>query len=109
MPHQSVPALGAAFGMPGWLAALAALALLAILALVAGLARSVLRRTDQADLPEVLLGLSHVVSSLCGLLPWGRPYSAPALSKPPEPTLTPTVVLLRAEPAVRPVGNRSAR
>ncbi|MGW0694959.1 hypothetical protein [Streptomyces sp. NPDC002738] len=95
--------------MPVWLAALAALVLLAILALVAGLARSVLRRTDQADLPEVLLGLSHVVSSLCGLLPWGRPYSAPALTKPPKPALTPTVVLLRAESAVRPVGNRSAR
>ncbi|MEU5157751.1 MULTISPECIES: hypothetical protein [Actinomycetes] len=96
---------GAAFGVPVWLAALCALVLLAVLALIAGIACVVFRRAEQGELPNALLGLSHVISALCGLLPWGRPATPPALPEPscpePESPAPATVVLVRGEPAGR--------
>jgi hypothetical protein len=91
------------FGVPASLALLAAVVLVPILLLVAAMAWVALRRVDGDDLPAVLLGLAHVISALCGLLPWGRPTPPPALPHPPagqaEPSASPTVVLLRAEPS----------
>ncbi|ANB03965.1 hypothetical protein SAM40697_6924 [Streptomyces ambofaciens] len=90
-------------GVPGSLALLAAVVLVPILLLVAAVAWVALRRVDRADLPVALLGLAHVISALCGLLPWGRPTPPPALPQPaaddPEPpAAAPTVVLVRPEP-----------
>lgn len=94
---------GAAFGVPFGLAMLAVIALFAVLLVVAYLASVVVRQADRADLPAVLLGLSHVISSLSGLLPWGRPTSLPGLpeSSPQEQIPAPTVVLVRHEPELR--------
>lgn len=94
----------AAFDMPVWLAACGLAALLAVLVLVGTLMVLTLRRADQRDLPQVLLGLSHVVSSLCGLLPWGRPTPPPGLPEvqpSPEPgrPAMPSLILMQAEPA----------
>lgn len=97
----SVLSPGAVFGVPASLAVCAAAVLVAILLLVAAVAWVVLRRVDRADLPVVLLGLAHVISALCGLLPWGRPTPPPALPQQAtgsaEPPGSPTVVLMRAE------------
>ncbi|WKX23654.1 hypothetical protein [Streptomyces sp. HUAS CX7] len=102
----------AVFGVPGSLALLAAVVLVPILLLVASVAFFALRRVDRADLPVALLGLAHVISALCGLLPWGRPTPPPALPHPasddPEPpTATPTVVLVRPEPTPPAVAHRA--
>ncbi|MFD8005225.1 hypothetical protein [Streptomyces mirabilis] len=94
---------GTVFGAPVSLALCAAAVLVVILLLVAAVAWIALRRADRADLPVVLLGLAHVISALCGLLPWGRPAQPPALPQrstgEPEPPAGPTVVLMRAEPS----------
>ncbi|MFF8097929.1 hypothetical protein [Streptomyces sp. NPDC016675] len=101
----------AVFGVPGSLALLAAVVLLPILLLVAGVAFFALRRVDRAQMPVALLGLAHVISALCGLLPWGRPAPPPALPEPaaddPEPAVAaPTVVLVRPEPTAPAVVRR---
>ncbi|MFF8572728.1 hypothetical protein ACF07F_24980 [Streptomyces sp. NPDC015237] len=98
--------------MPGSLALLAAVVLVPILLLVAAVAWVALRRVDRADLPVALLGLAHVISALCGLLPWGRPTPPPALPQPapdtPEsPPGGPTVVLVRPEPTTPAVVRRA--
>jgi hypothetical protein len=100
------------FGVPGSLALLAAVVLVPILLLVAAVAWVALRRVDRADLPVALLGLAHVISALCGLLPWGRPTPPPALPQPaahnPEPPASsPTVVLVRSEPTTPAVARRA--
>ncbi|AZP14749.1 hypothetical protein EJC51_47230 [Streptomyces aquilus] len=91
--------------MPIWLAVLAALLLVALLGMVVCMAWLIARRTPSADLPQVLLGLSHVISALCGLLPWGKPSAPLALQTPPvveqEPAAVPTVVVVRSETALR--------
>ncbi|MFH8620156.1 hypothetical protein ACH4E8_34450 [Streptomyces sp. NPDC017979] len=95
--------IGSVAGVPVWLAAFALVALLCILAVVSVLIVLILRRADGRDLPQVLLGLSHVISSLCGLLPWGKPVSPPALPQAPSPeadAADPSVVLVRMTPAV---------
>ncbi|MEU2718232.1 hypothetical protein [Streptomyces sp. NPDC007205] len=72
-----------------------------------------LRQAERADLPAVLLGLAHLVSALCGLLPWGRPAAPPALPRQqagePESAAQPTVVLARAEPPEPPAVRRAGR
>ncbi|MGW1537985.1 hypothetical protein [Streptomyces aureus] len=99
----SAPALGAMVDVPVSLVFCAAAVLVAILLVVAAVAWGALRRAAPADLPVVLLGVAHVISALCGLLPWGRPTPPPALPQQPtretEPSAAPTVVLMRAEPA----------
>ncbi|MFF2864705.1 hypothetical protein ACFVSX_33080 [Streptomyces rubiginosohelvolus] len=95
---------GTVYGVPVSLALCAVAVLLAMLLLVAVMGWAVLRRADRADLPAALLGLAHVISALCGLLPWGRPTPPPALPQRPEagdrePEAVPTVVVLRGEPA----------
>ena len=98
----SAPSLGMVFGMPVSLAVCAAAVLVTILLLIAAVAWVVLRRVETADLPVALLGLAHVISALCGLLPWGKPTPPAPLPQSPagqtEPTAA-TVVLVRAEPA----------
>ncbi|AVH54623.1 MULTISPECIES: hypothetical protein [Streptomyces] len=90
-------------------AVLAALVLVALLGIVVCIAWLIARRTPSADLPQVLLGLSHVISALCGLLPWGKPSAPPALQPPPaveqEPAAVPTVVVVRSETALRSAGS----
>ncbi|GGT57868.1 hypothetical protein GCM10010271_71850 [Streptomyces kurssanovii] len=99
----SAPTLGTVFGVPLSLALCAAAVLTAMLLLVAAVSWAVLRRVERADLPVALLGLAHVISALCGFLPWGRPTPPPALpqsaSGVTEPAAEPTVVLVRAEPS----------
>lgn len=95
---------GSFFGVPVSLAVCAATVLVAILLLVAVLVWGCLRRVDQRDLPVVLLGLAHVISALCGLLPWGRPTPPPALpqqssDRTDSSAAESTVVLVRAEPS----------
>ncbi|WP_121751217.1 hypothetical protein [Streptomyces sp. E2N166] len=99
-------------GVPGSLALLAAVVLVPILLLVAGVAFFALRRVDRADLPVALLGLAHVISALCGLLPWGRPTPPPALPQPTAEDTEPpaagsTVVLVRPEPTAPAVVRRA--
>ncbi|MGV9619041.1 hypothetical protein [Streptomyces tendae] len=99
---QSALSPSTAFGVPGSLALLAAAVLVPILALVTVIAWLALRRVDQAQMPVALLGLAHVISALCGLLPWGRPTPPPALpqqsAEDPGPPARPTVILVRPEP-----------
>lgn len=99
----SVPSSDAVFEAPITLALCAAAVLVAVLLLVASVAWVTLRRVDRVDLPTALLGLAHVISALCGLLPWGRPTPPPALpQRSPEdagPPAEPVVVLMRTEPA----------
>lgn len=94
---------GTVFGVPVSLAFCAAAVLVSLLLLVGVMAWASLRRVDQRDLPVALLGLAHVISALCGLLPWGRPTPPPALPQQSprenEPAAESTVVLLRAEPS----------
>jgi hypothetical protein len=90
------------FGVPVSLALCAAAVLVAVLLLIAAVAWGVLRRVERSDLPVALLGLAHVISALCGLLPWGRPSPPPALPQPSAgetgPEAASTVVLVRTEP-----------
>jgi hypothetical protein len=90
-----------ALGLPIWLLALAVLALLAVLLLAAFIGCLAVRRADRKDLSQVLLGLSHVISSMCGLLPWGRPSSPPPLSATESGSApsTSTVVVMQANGA----------
>ncbi|MEU9959822.1 hypothetical protein [Streptomyces sp. NPDC050982] len=91
--------------MPVSLALCVVAVLVAMLLFVAVVAWSVLRRVDRVDIPVALLGLAHVISALCGLLPWGKPTSPPALPQPRggdpdiEPPAVPTVLLVRGETA----------
>ncbi|WP_030815952.1 hypothetical protein [Streptomyces sp. NRRL S-337] len=95
-------------GAPVWLVMLAVFVLVAVPGLVAFLGWLIARRAAPADLPQVLLGLSHVISAFCGLLPWGKPSVPPALLKPgvsdPEPSTVPpqTLVVMRNDVALRP-------
>ncbi|WP_405483229.1 hypothetical protein [Streptomyces anulatus] len=98
----------AAAGVPVWLAVCALGALFGMMALVGVFAVLILRRADERDFPQVLLGLSHVISALCGMLPWGKPTPPPALPEQAAPGTEPappatSVVLVRAEPAAGPV------
>lgn len=89
---------GAVFGVPVSLAVCATVVLVAMLLLVAVVSWVVLRRVNRADVPVALLGLAHVVSALCGFLPWGKPSPPPALpqQRGPDPeAAAPTVVLVR--------------
>jgi hypothetical protein len=95
------------FGVPFWLAALAALVLLAMLLFVTCLGWALMRRTQPSDLPQAMLGLSHVIAALSGFLPWGRPPVPPALPEPPAqtdagPAATQTVVVMRSDTELRP-------
>ncbi|MFG2030520.1 hypothetical protein [Streptomyces sp. NPDC048825] len=89
--------------MPVSLALCVVVVLVVIVLLVAVVAWVVLRRVDRADLPVALLGLAHVISALCGLLPWGKPMPPPALPQPRggepdmEPPVVPTVLVVRGE------------
>ncbi|MFJ4343326.1 hypothetical protein [Streptomyces sp. NPDC088915] len=99
--------------VPVWLAVCALAALLCILFLLGTFAVMTLRRADERDIPEALLGLSHVISAMCGLLPWGKPTPPPALpekvTSEAEPPATPTVVLVREQPAAPVVLPRDPR
>lgn len=91
-------------GVPLWLAVCGAAVLTVMLLLVAVVSWAVLRRVDQDQLPAALLGLAHMVSALCGVLPWGKPMPPPALPQPqtsaPEPESgAMAVVLVREESA----------
>ncbi|MFC9620065.1 hypothetical protein ACFTXM_08730 [Streptomyces sp. NPDC056930] len=92
-----------AAGVPVWLAMCAVVALVCMLGLVGIFAVLILRKADERDFPQVLLGLSHVISALCGMLPWGTPAPPPALPEqsavPEQSHSTSSVVLVRAEPA----------
>ncbi|GGN40839.1 hypothetical protein [Streptomyces fuscichromogenes] len=104
---------GTVFGVPVSLALAAAAVLVSILLLIGIVAWVALRRVNRADLPVVLLGLAHVISALCGLLPWGRPTPPPALPQQSagetEPVAGSTVVLMRAEPSEPAVVRREER
>ncbi|MFF9638702.1 hypothetical protein ACF1D2_29490 [Streptomyces bacillaris] len=104
---------GAALGVPVWLAVCALVALFCMLALVGFFAVVILRRADARHLPQALLGLSHVISAMCGLLPWGKPTPPPALPNgletEAEPLATPTVVLVREQPEAPVVLTRDPR
>ncbi|MGW3123594.1 hypothetical protein ACWDBW_41910 [Streptomyces sp. NPDC001107] len=95
-------------GAPTWLVMLAVFVLVVVPGLVAFMGWLIARRATPADLPQVLLGLSHVISASCGLLPWGKPSLPAALLKPggsdPEPSTAPpqTLVVTRNEVAPRP-------
>ncbi|MFJ1556890.1 hypothetical protein [Streptomyces mirabilis] len=95
-------------GAPIWLVMLAVSVLVAVLGLVAFISWLIARRAAPADLPQVLLGLSYVISAFCGLLPWGKPSLPPALLQPvvpdPEPSTVPpqTLVVMRNDVALRP-------
>ncbi|WP_406165074.1 hypothetical protein OIE52_00450 [Streptomyces canus] len=88
--------------------ALAVLVLLAVPGLVALMAWLITRRAAPDDLPQVLLGLSHVISAFCGLLPWGKPSVPPAPPQPivpdHEPSTLPaqTLVVMRNDVALQP-------
>jgi hypothetical protein len=107
----SSPVFGTVFGVPVSLALCAAAVLVAILLLVMLVAWIALRRVEQADLPVALLGLAHVISALCGLLPWGRPTPPPALPQSPigdaQSAARPTVLLLREDTADGTVARRA--
>lgn len=95
-------ALAHLFEAPVSLAVCAAVVLVAMLLLIAVVSWAVLRRANRSEVPETLLGLAHMISALCGLLPWGKPTPPPALPQPrgPEPeAAAPTVVLVREETA----------
>jgi hypothetical protein len=87
--------------------ALAVLVLLAVPGLVAFMAWLITRRAAPDDLPQVLLGLSHVISAFCGLLPWGKPSVPPAPLQPivpdPEPSTLPaqTLVVMQNDVALQ--------
>ncbi|MFH9800455.1 hypothetical protein [Streptomyces virginiae] len=90
------------FGIPLWLGCLALVALGGVVVCTALLGLYAVRRSAQADLPNVLLGISHIAAALSGMLPWGRPATPPALAEPaPSPVLPGTeatvdsVVLIR--------------
>ncbi|GHI25538.1 hypothetical protein Shyd_69090 [Streptomyces hydrogenans] len=70
---------GAVLGVPVWLAVCATRRAVLHPGPRGLLRGTVLRRADQRDLPQALLGLSHVISAMCGLLPWGKPTPPPAL------------------------------
>ncbi|WP_030200740.1 hypothetical protein [Streptomyces sp. NRRL S-87] len=70
-------------GIPLWLGCLALVALGAMVFSVVLLGLYAMRRAAQADLPSILLGISHLAAALSGMLPWGRPASPPALPEPP--------------------------
>jgi hypothetical protein len=95
-------------GAPIWLVTLAVFVLVAVPSLVAFMGWLIARRAAPADLPQVLLGLSHVISAFCGLLPWGKPSVSPSPLQPvvpdPEPsTVAPqTLVVMRSDVALQP-------
>lgn len=104
-----MPTLPAAlWGAPFWFVALAVLVLLAVPCLVAFMSWLITRRAAPDDLPQVLFGLSHVISAFCGLLPWGKPSVPPAPLQPvvpdPEPSTLPaqTLVVMRNDVALQP-------
>lgn len=102
---MSALAPGTVFDVPVSLALCVVAVLVAMLLLVAAVAWAVLRRVDRIDLPVALLGLAHVISALCGLLPWGKPTPPPALPQPrggdpdTEPPTVSTVLVVRRETA----------
>jgi hypothetical protein len=67
----SVRSGGTAVTVSLWLALLGAAAVVAVVLFLAVIAVAALR--SRHDVPQVLFGLSHVISASCGLLPWGRP------------------------------------
>lgn len=73
----------ALLGAPIWLVVLAVFVLVAVPCLVVLMGWLIVRRAASSDLPQVLLGLSHVISAFCGLLPWGKP-SLPAEPLQPD-------------------------
>ncbi|MGW3324016.1 hypothetical protein [Streptomyces virginiae] len=90
------------FGIPLWLGCLALTALGAMIFSVVLLGLYAMRRSAQADLPNVLLGISHLAAAFSCMLPWGRPTTPPALAEPaasPAPPgaegLVDSVVLIR--------------
>ncbi|MET8221220.1 hypothetical protein [Streptomyces hirsutus] len=92
----------AVLDVPFWLVICGAAVLMTMLLLVAVVSWGVLRLVNQDQLPVALLGLAHVISALCGFLPWGKPTPPPALPQPqaPEPESgAMTVVLVQEEPA----------
>ncbi|MER5386378.1 hypothetical protein ABT040_40125 [Streptomyces sp. NPDC002688] len=109
----SAPLPGTVFGVPVSLALCAAAVLVAILLLVMVVAWVALRRVEQAELPVALLGLAHVISALCGLLPWGRPAPPPALPQPligeMRSAAGPTVLLVQEDTADGTVARRAER
>ncbi|MGW4759348.1 hypothetical protein [Streptomyces chartreusis] len=111
-----MPTLPAAlWGAPFWFVALAVLVLVAVPGLVAFMGWMITRRATPNNLPQVLLGLSHVISAFCGLLPWGKPSVAPAPLQPvvpdPEPATVPTqtLVVMRNDVALQPGDRREER
>jgi hypothetical protein len=111
-----LPTLPAAlWGAPFWFVALAVLVLLAVSGLVAFMAWLITRRAAPDDLPQVLLGLSHVISAFCGLLPWGKPSIPSAPLQPvvpdPEPSTLPaqTLVVMRNDVALQPGSGEGGR
>jgi Na+/proline symporter len=89
-------------GIPLWLGCLALVAFGATVISVVLMGLYAMRRSAQADLPNVLLGISHVTAAFSGMLPWGRPATPPPLIEPsaaPVPmeaeTFADSVVLVR--------------
>ncbi|MFB6823695.1 hypothetical protein ACFCXA_19130 [Streptomyces virginiae] len=84
MVNLAVPAVSAGFiGIPFWLGCLALAAFGASVVSVVLLGVYAMRRSAQSDLPNVLLGISHVTAAFSGMLPWGRPSTPPPLAEPP--------------------------
>ncbi|MFI8265563.1 hypothetical protein [Streptomyces sp. NPDC085665] len=70
-------------GIPLWLGCLALAAFGATVVSVVLLGVYAMRRSAQSDLPNVLLGISHMTAAFSGMLPWGRPSTPPPLPEPP--------------------------
>jgi hypothetical protein len=111
-----LPTLPAAlWEAPFWFVTLAALILSAVPGLVAFMGWMITRRAAPDDLPQVLFGLSHVISAFCGLLPWGKPSVPPAPLQPavpdPEPSTLPAqiMVVMRNDVALQPGSGEGRR
>lgn len=94
MPTPSAALLG----VPVWLGLLAALVLVIVPGMVICMGWVITRRATSTDLPQALLGLSHVISAVCGPLPWRKPSTQPP---PPEPVVPEPVALPQALVVVR--------
>ncbi|MFD9081721.1 hypothetical protein [Streptomyces erythrochromogenes] len=99
------------FGIPLWLGCLALMAFGAAMISVVLLGLYAMRRSAQADLPNILLGISHLAAALSGMLPWGRPATPPALAESPAAAVAPgaenivdSVVLIRDTRVLRGAG-----
>lgn len=75
--------------------------LAAVLLFLGALAWRVTRDAKPEEIPPILEAFSHVITALCGLLPWGRrnrpPTPEPSAAEESQRTEGTTVVLMRSD------------